>query len=242
LIAHGRQLLDGERGFVSFAGNHQADALVKDLDKHPHAFVLGCVMDRQIRTQKAWLIPYEVEKKLGDFSFSTLSALSLSTLREIMMKPTPLHRFPEEMARNFHEAVLLIRDRYNGNAARIWMEKPPSAEVVLRFLQFRGIGPKIATIAANILAREIRIPFSDYHSVDISPDVHVRRVFRRLGLVSDKATAEELVYKARSLHPEYPGLLDNPAFEIGRNWCRPRNPKCGECYMSDLCPREGLRE
>src|SRR5262249_13215227 len=67
-------------------------------------------------------------------------------------------------------------------------------------------------------------------------DVHVRRVFARLGLCPSGATIEQLVYKARALHPEFPGMMDLPSWEIGRKWCRPRRPDCGTCYMRDLCP------
>jgi len=98
----------------------------------------------------------------------------------------------------------------------IWANRPASAEVIYRFLEFRGVGPKIATMAANGLARHLKIPFSDYFSIDVSADVHVRRVFARLGLTGRGDTIEAVIYRARVLHPEFPGLLDLPAWEIGR--------------------------
>jgi endonuclease-3 len=91
-------------------------------------------------------------------------------------------------------------------------------------------------MAANILARAFKIPFADYYSIDVSADVHVRRVFRRLGLISEDAGPEEAVYAARALHPKFPGLMDSPAWEIGRNWCRPTAPHCADCYMRAVCP------
>ena len=42
--------------------------------------------------------------------------------------------------------------------------------MVYRFLEFNGVGPKIASMAANILAREFKIPFADYFSIDISAE------------------------------------------------------------------------
>jgi endonuclease III len=140
------------------------------------------------------------------------------------------------MSRLFHAAVQRIAEEYAGDASGIWANRPSSAEVVCRFLQFDGVGPKISTMAANILARDYKVPFSDYYSIDISADVHVRRVFGRLGLCSSDATVEQLVYKARALHPEFPGIVDLPIWEIGRLWCRPHDPACSACYMQDLCP------
>jgi len=122
----------------------------------------------------------------------------------------------------------------------IWSKKPSSAEVVYEFLQFDGVGPKIATMVANILTRELKIPFSDYYSIDISADAHVRRVFYRLGLIEKGASVEKIIYKARALNPEFPGLIDLPLWEIGRNWCRPKVALCNKCYLRDFCPKTGI--
>jgi len=150
-----------------------------------------------------------------------------------MSQPTPLDRFVETMSDFFHSAVELISKKYAGDADRIWLGNPSSAEVVYRFLEFRGVGPKIASMAANILARDFRIPFADHFSIDISADVHVRRVFARLGLCPSNATTEQVIYKARALHPEFPGMMDLPFWEIGRNWCKASAPQCDNCYMND---------
>jgi len=87
----------------------------------------------------------------------------------------------------------------------------------------------------NILAGLFKIELTDHYSIDISADVHVLRVFGRLGLSEPDATTEQIVYKARALHPQFPGLIDLPCWEIGRTWCKPTSPICNECYMSDLC-------
>ena len=91
-------------------------------------------------------------------------------------------------------------------------------------------------MASNILARNFKVKFKDYYSIDISADVHIKRVFHRLGLTSKSASTEEVIYKARALHPEFPGVLDFPCWEIGRSWCRPQKPTCEECYMGEVCP------
>jgi endonuclease III len=205
-----------------------------NLNNYPHAFVLGCIMDRQIEAERAWIIPYRFKQKLGDFSFETLTSLSQDRIMELMTKPDHLHWLSEKMSRNFHFAIRLIEEKYSGDASLIWSKNPSSAEVVYRFLEFRGVGPKIATMATNILAREFKIDFSDYYSIDISADALVKRVFKRLGLVKKK-DVNTVIFKARALNPEFPGLLDYPTWKIGREWCSPRKPDCNNCTVSNLC-------
>ena len=225
-----------KRELVRLAKVDAADRLLNDFVTTPHAFVLACIMGRQITAERAWLIPHMISERLGDFSIERLAQLSRAEIKGLMSDPKPLHRFVDTMSGLFHAGVQRITNSYAGNAARIWEGKPSSAAVVYRFLEFDGAGPKIATMAANILARDFKIEFADYVSIDISADRQVRRVFGRLGLCPDQANIEQLIYKARALHPVFPGIMDLPCWEIGRNWCQARNPNCSACYMNELCP------
>ncbi|MCK9305532.1 MAG: hypothetical protein M0P27_09065 [Bacteroidales bacterium] len=236
LVEHGELLFKAPYEFVRFTKNDGADRLLNDLVAYPHAFVLASVMDRQIKAERAWLIPFRFLEKLGSFSMETLVQQSESNIQRLMSKPEPLHRFVEIMSACFFKAVQRIAEQYDSDASRIWQDKPSSATVVYRFLEFDGVGPKIATMGANILAREFKIEFSDHYSIDISADVHIRRVFWRLGLTPKEASVDQLIFRARGLHPKFPGLMDSPAWEIGRNWCRPKRCECDKCYMNDLCP------
>jgi endonuclease III len=195
-------------------------------------------MDRQVKASQAWLIPHLISQKVGGFSITKLQRLSRAEIKQLMTKPRPLHRFTAIMSENFHSAIQRIARQYNGDASRIWSRKPSSALVVYRFLEFDGIGPKIATMATNILAREFKIPLADHYSIDISADSHVRRVFGRLGLCNENPEVNQVIYKARALYPKFPGILVLPCWEIGQ-WCRPGRPDCSACYMSDLCPSYG---
>ena len=213
-----------------------ADALVQDITGNPHAFVIACIADRQVKAETAWRLPYELGRRVGGSAFAHLRSLSPDRLHRAVAEVPALHRYPERMSASISKALRRIEAEFGGDAAKIWLGKPSSAEVVLRFLMFDGVGPKIATMATNILARDFKVPMADYSSVDVSVDVHLRRVFGRLGLIRAKATVEEVVYAARALHPEFPGLMDFPAWEIGREWCRPQSPICSDCFMRDVCP------
>ena len=204
LVEHGLKLFEAEKKPIPFTKNEDADRLLNNLTDHPHAFVLGCIMDRQIKSERAWIIPYRFKEKLGGFSMDLLNKLSQEDVRSIMLRPEPLHRYVEKMSSYFFNGIAHVRDCYRGNAADIWTHSPSSATVIYRFLEFEGVGPKIATMATNILAREFKVKLSDYYSVDISADVHVRRVFSRLGLTHANPTVDQVVFRARSLHPEFP--------------------------------------
>ena len=216
-------------------GFSEADDLVNDLVSCPHAFVLGCIMDRQINADKAWQIPFQMKQRIGDFAFFKLASLTEGEVKHHMTKPTPLHHYNNRMAGFFFRAIRHIDANYSGHAEQIWNNKPSSAEIVYRFLQFPGVGQKIATMAANILVRDFKIPVSDKYSIDISMDTHVQRVVKRVYGFPPKTKPERLIFFARALHPEYPGITDYGCYRIGKQWSRPKNPLCSQCEIGTLC-------
>ncbi len=236
LIKRGEELLAKPFKSVQFTGNADADALLNDLAEHPHAFVIACLMDRQWQAEKCWLVPYRFKQRLGSFEVRKLSSLTQRDVTRIFVRPPPLHRLKGVMADVFYAAIQQIAEQYSDDASRIWRDKPSSATIVRRFLEFKGAGQKIATMAANILVRDMKIPVSDRYSIDVSIDTQIRRTFGRLGLVRAGASNEELIYRARELHPEYPGIFDLSLWEIGRQWCRTQEPECSECYLRRHCP------
>lgn len=212
----------------------ESNIFLNDLVHYPHAYVLACMMDRQINADQAWNIPYRVCDLLDTRDLNDLAAIPENVYIHIFEK-YKLHRFNTSMAKVFHSTLVQIRDVYEGDASKIWSGNPSSATVVYRFLQFHGSGVKIATMAANILARQFRISFSDYYSIDISPDVHVKLVLSRLGMVDKNASNDQIIYKAREIYPEFPGIIDFSCWEIGKYWCHPTHPDCDNCIMKEEC-------
>lgn len=235
LVRRGKSRLKKPRSFVEFTKNKEADVLVNDLKAHPHAFVIGCIMDRQISAEKAWQVPYRLKDRLGYFDFHRLSKTSRSYFVKLMLRKPALHRFATDMGENIYNAIQLIKNEYKGNAALLWIGKPSSATVVRRFLEFDGVGPKIATMAANILVRSFHVPMSDYYSIDLSVDRHTGRVFRRMGFAPEDASTEYMIYRARELWPRYPGIFDMRMWEIGEDVCHVKKPDCERCEFCGLC-------
>ena len=225
---------ESENQLVHFTGVEKIDLFLNDLNNYPFAFVLACLMDRQIKAERAWKIPYQVCEITGTKSILDLSYISENEYINIF-EQNNLHRFNKVMAKNFHKAVLRIRNVYNLDASKIWLGNPSSSSVVYRFMEFNGSGIKISTMAANILARQFKIPFSDYYSVDISPDVHIIKVMKRIGYVDSNANNDMIIYKARELNPEFPGIIDFSCWEIGRKWCKSNKPDCLNCIVNSDC-------
>lgn len=236
LVTRGQALDARPAELIRFTGNEDADTLLNDLANHPHAFVIACLMDRRVKAERAWLVPFRFQQRFGTFTFSDLMTLSRRQVLTLFVQTPSLHFMNEMMAGVFYEAIQRIHTEYSDNAGMLWADTPSSAAIVRRFLEFNGAGPKIATMAANILVRDYKVAVSDKFSIDISVDVQVRRTFKRLGLSGKDASDEVLIYRARELHPTYPGIFDLSLWEIGRNWCRPTNPICTACYMQKLCP------
>jgi endonuclease III len=224
----------------------KANKLLKDIDNTPHYFVLACVMDMGMQAEYVWIIPYKITKaffELGYIKNNTIEEMANIEYDKYDYVFTKyynkkLHRY-NYMTERFYKAILHIKDKYNCNAANIWKNEPSSKTVVQRFREFYGVGQKISTMATNILAREFRIKYSDYSSVDISLDVQVIFVMKRLGIVNydedEDLFKASIVLKCREMNPDYPGIFDYALWKAGRDYCTEKKPNCKECYFKNIC-------
>jgi endonuclease-3 len=216
LLRQADQIIEQCRNALDFeTGNPEAERMLRDLKNFPHHFVLACVMDRQIKASRAWIIPYHVGLKIGGFDFENYEKLGLNAAKALF-QARKLHRFNDVMAKNFVGAVGRIRSKYNGDASQIWAGTPLCARVIRAFLEFNGVGIKIATMATNILVRQFGICMKEKSAIDISPDVQVMKYFKEQRLLREEASIPELIYLARELSPDYPGRLDAVAWRGGR--------------------------
>ena len=229
--------------FVNFADDQNINELLNNLEELPHAFVLGCVMDKQIPAHRAWAIPYKIYGELGSFDIDFLADVPEEKYKQLFNEGK-YHRFNDQCAGFFYEAVQKIKNDYDGDASKIWSDNPSSKDVVARFREFKGVGPNIAAMATKILATQFKIKMSDYSAIDVSLDVHVVRVMKRL-FFDDDATDEQIIEKAREINPEFPGIIDSTCFFVGRDYCRPEKTLCQQCPLNKECKynlKNGLSE
>jgi uncharacterized HhH-GPD family protein len=217
---------------IEFTPNKEADDLIK---KDPLSFLFAVILNQGIKAEKVWEIPFLLKKRLGHLDIKRIAEISDIEIKRVFKDNSPLHRFPEVMAIRIKDACRLVIEKYNGRPGNIWNDKPRSEDLQRRFEEFNGIGQKKASMATNILVRNFGVEVRDKKGIDVSYDIHIRRVFLRSGLV-DKDDMDLIIKAARDLNREYPGALDLPCWFIGRNWCHPLNPICSKCPIGKVCP------
>jgi uncharacterized HhH-GPD family protein len=216
----------------SFTDIGAADALIKS---SPEAFLLGVLFTQGVPAERAWAGPWHLLERLGHLDLDRLAVEREAVDDAICARPA-LHRFKHTMAGWVSDAAERLLVCYGGDASGIWAPGSSVAEVAERLSSFRGIGRKKAAMAVEILTRHFGVAMTGAQDGTVAYDVHVRRVFLRSGLV-DRDTPEHVAAAARAACPEAPGTLDLPAWLVGRQWCRPKTPRCAECRLADVCPR-----
>lgn len=233
LIAHGvdlAQALGG--GTARFTADDDANAMIH---ADPFAFLVAVVANQGIRAERAWAIPRELQLRLNGFSPQLISSNPQAVRAAFVAEPR-LHRFVNDVATWTIEAAAIVIAAYQGNAEEIWAGEPTAAELRQRFDDFPGIGQKKAAMVVEILERSLGVKISELSGSDVAYDVHLRRVFLRTG-IAERDEMGHMVSVARTLHPERPGELDNPTWDIGRRWCKAKSPDCANCPLVGVCPR-----
>ena len=113
---------DSERHLIPFVNDIEQDRFLNDIENTPHAFVLACLMDRQIKAERAWSIPYRIKVIVGSCNIDDLARVSLEEYKNIFnFNRNILHRFNDIMAEVFYSAVQDIKVKYNGVLRYIMM-------------------------------------------------------------------------------------------------------------------------
>ncbi len=113
LVEYGEEVFNSDKQNVHyFVGEEEEEVneFLNDLENYPHAFLIACLCDKQIKAERAWKIPFKLKKRIGNFEFSNLFKLTEKQLIKYFLKPSPLHRFKNEMAKNTYSAIQRIAD------------------------------------------------------------------------------------------------------------------------------------
>lgn len=118
-----------------------------------------------------------------------------------------------------------LHDRYGGNVGRFL--KRPSRELRAELLEINGIGPETAD---SIVLYAAGRP-------EFVVDAYTKRILERHGLVDGSAGYDEVkkVF-TEALEPDAEIFNEYHALLVltGKDYCRPKNPRCGECPLGEF--------
>ena len=95
-----------------------------------------------------------LRERLGAFDAATLASADLEPV--FRAKPA-LHRYPGSMARRVHDLAVHVRDRYDGDAARVWTEAADSDALRANLIALPGFGEMKVKALGAVLAKRFGV-------------------------------------------------------------------------------------
>ena len=177
----------------------------------PYIVLIACILSLRTNdktTYPATLRMLEIGRTPEDFAKCDVKTL------EKAIYPVG---FYANKARQIVELSRTLVEKYNSKV-------PDSIEEMTKF---NGVGRKTANL---VMAKGFQKPA-------ICVDVHVHRIFNRLGYIKTR-TPEETEFALRKKLPEkYWMDINTLLVTHGQNICKPVNPKCDICPVKDYCAK-----
>jgi len=156
--------------------------------------------------------------------FPTWEAIRDAPLTEVQdaIRPAGLANQKGERIQQILRAITAMR----GELDLDFLKDLPDQEAFDWLMQFKGVGPKTATIVLQFSLDKPAFPV----------DTHIHRVSGRIGLRPEAMNAEQAHPHLASLFPPetyYAAHLN--IIRLGREICTARKPHCPECPLQNLC-------
>ena len=182
-----------------------------DSFKDPYLVLIACILS--LRTNDRTTYP------------ATLRMLELAKTPQDMMnvKEDELAKaiypvgFYKNKAGQIIELSKLIVEKNDGKV-------PDSIDELCKF---RGVGRKTANLVMTL----------GFGEPAICVDVHVHRIFNRLGYIKTKNPEETEFALRENLPVKYWIPINTLMVTHGQNVCKPINPKCNVCPIAEFCDK-----
>ncbi len=146
--------------------------------------------------------------------YPNLESLSVTNIESLIPQISKVRNFGTKAGWIIEIAQLLQKD-----------ENIPLTMIELTAL--KGIGRK----SANVIMREMKTP-----TEGIIADLHVIRVAPRIGLITETKDGNKVEKQLMQVLPkEIWGEIGMAISFLGREICRPTNPKCDQCPVNIHC-------
>ncbi len=182
-----------------------------DTFQDPYLVLISCILSLRTNdktTYPATLRMLKLGKTPADFAKCDVKTL------ENAIYPVG---FYSNKAKQIIELSKIIIEKLNG--------KIP--DTIDELIKFNGVGRKTANL---VMSRGFNKPA-------ICVDVHVHRIFNRIGYVKTK-TPEETEFALRKKLPVKHWIDINTLLVThGQNICKPQSPKCNNCPINQYCKK-----
>lgn len=185
--------------------------LLMDSFKNPYLVLIACILS--LRTNDRTTYPATLRMLNLAKTPNEMKNVKLEDLKQAIY---PVG-FYENKAKQIIELSRIIDEELEGIV-------PNEIEDLIKF---KGVGRKTANLVLSL----------GFNKPAICVDVHVHRIFNRLGYIDTK-TPEETEFALREKLPlKYWIDINTLLVTHGQNVCKPIKPKCGECPISDFCKK-----
>ena len=179
----------------------------------PWQLLIAVILSAQCTDARVNIVTKDLFQK-----YPSLEALANADLKELEQD---IHStgFYHNKAKNIISCARTLVEKYDGEVPRELEELTALA----------GVGRK----TANVIRGNI------YHEPSVVVDTHVKRISKKLGFTKEDDPVK-IEYDLMKVLPKDHWILYNiQIITLGRSICTARNPKCTECFLSDLCKGSG---
>ena len=162
---------------LRLTGDPEADLL---LSEDPFSLLMGMMLDQQIPMEQAFAgpkkildrlqrvatsqqVPMEtafagpkkIADRMGGVDAREIADYDPEKFAALCAERPAVHRFPGSMAKRIQTLAQIIVDRYDGDAAALWVEgKPDGPELLRRLKELPGFGDQKARIFLALLGKQ----------------------------------------------------------------------------------------
>lgn len=179
----------------------------------PWQLLIAVILSAQCTDARVNIVTKDLFQK-----YPSLEAFANADLKELEQD---IHStgFYHNKAKNIISCARTLVEKYDGEVPRELEELTALA----------GVGRK----TANVIRGNI------YHEPSVVVDTHVKRISKKLGFTKEDDPVK-IEYDLMKVLPKDHWILYNiQIITLGRSICTARNPKCTECFLSDLCKVSG---
>ena len=141
-------------GTLYITGDPVADGL---LNEDGTALLIGMLLDQQVPMEWAFTGPATLLNRLGHLDARLIAATDVDAFVAVCAATPAIHRFPASMGRRIHDVCMVLTDRYDGRAERIWADVATGSELYDRLRALPGYGEEKSQIFVAILGKRMGV-------------------------------------------------------------------------------------